>query len=549
MVTSDPSPGTPQLPAEDNEHIASLVTTTFEDVVDNVLFEDIQAAGAAWRELASTKAERLSDEAITEALSDYEESTHDAVNREDRRKGDQTRGLRYLRTKTEHAILVAHYVVTAQMFGREGEVAGANEYFGDEEALYARSESDGQTSGNRHLTGSVVEVGNAYRDALQAEDKLMTGLIHWIGTAPNPRRFAEIVDWMQGPNAEPNGEHRPLFELLARYENDPKLQFIDIFIEEWCKQPSFLQETATGLLVDQAEKTTTDHDILELGFSADDIAWTGFMKAALEQLGITADGDLLKALFADADFSELPRSVQETIQATHDEKIAELKQTYLNILRPFSRPSRFLTTEAPEYLYTESGQRKRQTGKKKRSRSPGGSRTSVGNRVISRAVEIEPITSITDVHKLTRSEGNGYIPSDLLLPDEPAEARPDEDQLVDRLMESGDVKDFLKRYRNDARLPADVRKMFLSILHNPRGNGCEKIKSNQIKVAVDSGSKSYPIWRINPNKRTGLSIGELGRKTRIIYVLLPGENGEELGLLDITNKNMVEDGRLSYLQW
>lgn len=546
MVTPDPGLKTPKLPSEDSERAALHKATSFEEVVDNVLFEDIQAVGAVWRDLASVKAGFLDSEALAQALAE-EECSLETNNREGRRQGEQAKNMRDLKTRTEQSILVAQYVVTAQLFGEEADIAGANEYFAVEEALYAEGQNDGQSPDNRHLTAALVEVGYAYMHALQAEGKLFNNVVEWLGSTTNPRRFAEMVEWMRSPNAEPEGEHRPLFELLARYEHDPKLQLINVFIEEWEKQPSFLQETATELLVDQAEETDADDTVLELGFSADDIAWVGFMKAALEQLGITANGDLLKSLFADADFSELPRSIQETIAASHDEQIAVLKQTYLDMLKQFARPNRFLAVDVPEHLYTNKEQRQRQSSKKRRNRSPGSGRTSISNRVISRAVEIEPVAAITEVHKVVQSEGNGYLLTELPSHDDSNETGSVETQLVDRLMASGEAASFLKRYRNDARLPTDVKNMFLSILQNPRGNGCDKIKATKLKIGEGPGGKLYPVWHLNPNKRSGLSIGELGRKTRIFYVLLPGENGEELGLLDISNKNMAEDGRLGYL--
>ncbi|MCA9330580.1 hypothetical protein KC957_00905 [Candidatus Saccharibacteria bacterium] len=540
----------PDFPASDDpELVARLATASIEDVVNDILFEEIQAVGDAWRQVASTKRDLLDEETLQRVVDDVVEGAPtDSLNRADRRGGWQAQVLRDTKLSTQRMILVAQHSVTHRLFGEDEHLANAKEEFAQEQALYALGENDGQQPSDRWMTKVFVEAGNSYCYAISLENDVLQKFIRWVGNSPN--RFAEFVEWANGDTAEPQGEHRPVFEMLARYEFDPRLQLIDVIIEHWADEPVRLQRPVTELLVDKLEPEAPGARLgtVEIEFEPEDIAWAGFIGVVLKQLGIDADNDLLKTAFADADFSELPTSIQRIIQEAHAQHLSNLRAAYLESLIPFKRPGRFLAFDVPDD--PRSVAQSNRTSSKKRRRTPNrGGRTSQGQRAVAQAVEIEPVLPISDVFVAVKSHGNGYMLVDLVAPtqDEGGEDQQttitEETRLTDRLYASDKVSGFLQRYRNDARLPEDVRKMLDSILKNPRGNGCTKLKNERISISHEDIPRSYPVWHLNPNKRGGLSIGEVGRKTRIYYAVIPGSAGEELVLLDVSHKNATDEYR------
>ncbi len=547
-------------PASDPELIATLQLASVEQVVGDILFEEIQSCGAAWRDLAQKKKDALDEDNLRDVFQQIaaNEGVDAMVNRQDRRA--EASVLRTMSGDVKEMILMAQHNITYQAYGDEesGQYReDAKKDFEREQQLYALGENDGQSLASRYMTKVYVEIGESFEVAVTAENDLIQKLVHWIGSHPN--RFGELVEWMHGPDADPHGENRPLFELLARFEFDPKLQFIDIIGEHWKNQPRVLQGNATSHAVDTAiPPTKSEHSDTEqtpelnLELTDADASWIRFIPKLLGQLGVEADNDRIKSALKDIAFDDLPESLREAITNTHTSQLDTLRKAYLEALEPFKKPSRFLAFDMPKRQ--EAAQ---QTGgKKKRHNRERGGRTTAGGRALAQVVEIEPVAAINAIHGVTKTL-KGYVLTELpqapqVEASESAEAEPTaEASLRDTLLNSVIAQKFLKRYQNDTRLPQDIEHMFESILLNPRGNGVTKLINETITLGEEGSNarKAYTIWHLNPNKRSGLSLGDVGRKTRIYFAVIPGDNGEELVLLDVSNKNVTEEYRSGDWKW
>lgn len=541
----------PLRPADDHELIAALNTAPIEHVTGTLLFEEIQAVGTAWRRLAQVKQDSVDEACLHEIVLDETEAQnlHTDRNRESRRTSSNL--MRTMARDAKRMILLAQHNITYQVYGDEHQGEYKEQAKADlaaEVELYELGDQDGQMRSDRYLTKVYVETALAYRGALDAENDLVKKFVRWIGVHPN--RFGELADWMNGDTADAQGENRPLFELLARFEFDPKLQFIDAILEHWEDKHEMLQGAVTNWVVDQtisqdAGEVAND-ELKSFDISDEDLSWVGFLPILLKQFGVTADKDLIKAALFDTSIGELPVGLREAIVKAHGSHLSYVRDLYLNGLMQHRKPSRFLAFDIPQ----AQGEIAQTSNKKKRAkREGGGGRTTVSKRAFSQVVEIEPVVAINAVHGASKTP-RGYILTSL--PQSPSLDTTESSQPKsggrtpqDQLLKATVTQKHLARYQSDPRLAQDMAQMFESILFNPRGNGCSKLSNELIKLGNGGSNdrKAYPVWHLNPNKRTGLTIGDVGRKTRIYYAVIPGEHGEELVLLDISNKNVTDEYR------
>jgi hypothetical protein len=110
----------------------------------------------------------------------------------------------------------------------------------------------------------------------------------------------------------------------------------------------------------------------------------------------------------------------------------------------------------------------------------------------------------------------------------------------DQLMESRAVQRYLTHYHGDSALTDDLSRMVASLISEPQGNGVSKMNAVRLSYQLESGyHKKLTVWHLNPNRRTGLTLSDTGRETRIYYVLAPveGTDTKQLLLLSVLHKN------------
>jgi hypothetical protein len=99
---------------------------------------------------------------------------------------------------------------------------------------------------------------------------------------------------------------------------------------------------------------------------------------------------------------------------------------------------------------------------------------------------------------------------------------------------------YLAKYAGDPDIRHDMIAMLESIFREPHYNGASKLVHQSVNIQHGSQAHEKPVWHLNPNKRSGLNVGVVGRKTRIFYAMHPDRERRQVLLLDISHKNGAE---------
>lgn len=221
------------------------------------------------------------------------------------------------------------------------------------------------------------------------------------------------------------------------------------------------------------------------------------------------------------------------------DKRDSLWAAYLDVLVPHSNPTIQSVDVEDLAAVIDKNQGEPQGVQKKRTNNGGRRAQKRGGRVTKKADPDKYLRNpeessdyVFDSIATLIQTPNGWMPKD--------EMPIDDASVAEAISGLAPVKQFLKKYSGDKKIPDDLIAMFDSLLRVPHYDGATRMGSQAINLWLGSRAVDRPVWHLNPNKRSGMSIGNIGRKTRIFYVTHPDKEVRQLLLLDITHKQGAE---------
>lgn len=490
-----------------------------------------QDYGAALKSLRDIVRVSLSDETLLAAATP--ECPWLALDdRDSRRRNTQT--MRELRED------VIYQTVLAKNDAQVAEIGDRIEDRQDAEAEALRQqEAMANGEGLNAFFGAVwVNVYHAERRKIQLEKQLMTHTLNLVNA--DPKQLIEVLTIVTDPEADTE-DHKPFLQYLAKNHFDPfEVSILDTVLENLEEAhsltlPGFLDQLHGCYAADaetrEASRVNYPEEILE---------WFDLFARTLQQ----ADGSpvLPGVMLIHVPVAMWPSSVREAFLSEHRQLLGSVRQQYMYLLEPLQDSSNFFISDDQLDQVKAASQARiagvKPTKSTKRKSSSGRrvtQRTRASDFVVSK-IEDEP-RAVNTVAEMAQTP-NGHVHAKAVDLD-----AIEEDELDDTLLSLGPVADYLREKSSDPDIRRDLLSMLHSLIDQPRGNGSQKTTDMQVSISFGgrSNNKRMPVWRLNPNQRTDLSIGDTARQTRIYFTITRGDEGQTtVGILGVRHKASSE---------
>ncbi len=380
----------------------------------------------------------------------------------------------------------------------------------------------------RYEADSWVKVFEAQKDICEAEKELYNDLRLFLGL--DPQNIVELLSYI-GSEQFDIDEYKPFLRFFAKNMFDP---FAENLVENRLADLSEKPEHYVGVFCDFINQCFSEDDEVRQfaieTIGTENIEWVNFVRNEL--VGADSIGDY----FAGITFEEWPEPLRLKLVSAHEELLRAIHNAYKELLRPHVDTKDFFIDPDDITVMLDNGM-SRADGKPNTESRKANRRQNSRSSIKSRPDSFLPEEAKEDERKVTAIASwslgtRGFITSDTLLIDE------DERPIRDILLDIPQVKSYLKG-RSDPKIEDDVVAMLESLLSEPYGNGANKLNARNVSLEIsDRHHKQYSKWHLNPNKRTGLTIGDTGRNTRIDFVPYRDENGEFcIAIIDVGHKN------------
>lgn len=322
-------------------------------------------------------------------------------------------------------------------------------------------------------------------------------------------------------------EYRPLLAILYKDTDDP---FVDGIVGNSIRKlqdsPEFFQDQFLARI--RQEINNSPEDEQDRLLSSESLSWLHWLNSHKEVNSSALD------LLSSQDSSTWPESLQAALSSFADDILSDAWIDYVNKIKQYENRSIYsVDPDSLQAMHLNLATLKNQnnseanTGRGKRKTAKRTTRRANYNEYLEPENPEKPqfaFSSITIGNQVSRtwqrSEEELAIEGDEL----------DTEAILNLSL----VQNYLSKYNGDPNIRGDLLLMMNSILREPYHNGASKMKHQAIRLQCQPHSKQLSIWHLNPNKRAGLSIGDIGRRTRIYYAILPAER--QLILLDISHK-------------
>lgn len=390
-----------------------------------------------------------------------------------------------------------------------------------------------------------VEVFDAELAKMRAGALLFEHTKHLIET--NPTNLLKVLSEITEGHRDQE-EYRPLLTFLATNHFDPSEEsLVDATIDVLEATPeaytrNFLVKLdecfSADLDTSTAHRDKVDPDVL---------SWLDFIHSNSYTDGTAT---LPSDVFMGKPLESWPEPLRRQLLAEYSEVVKEMRTTFNETLVKYKDPSIFyISGEDFSKMQQDREARRNRTSKGPAKKRSGNSRR--GSRV-TKAVKVSQFVEAGQEEQprlVQRISVMAKTPQGFI-----------EGMSIDALDESGtDVSDdallqlkpvesYLGEMNSDPQIQDDVLSMLRSIIDEPRFNGADKMTDITIGVNTGNGhNKKLYAWHLNPNKRSNLNVGDVGRQTRIYYVIFKdGEGNSVIGLLNIDHKNSAEKLRGSF---
>ncbi len=517
------------------EPVALAPTEQFLASIDPL----VQDYGIALRTVRSIARGALSDDFILGLLhADYEDMA-------DASRGERRFDQAFIRSQRQD---MAHTLMGAKNDAQLLEIGGKAD---DEEYVAAQiaqhTFDSSETTGSRYLflrasSQIWLNMFSAERRKVQLEKQLQDqtlGLINTHGVVV----LVDLLSTLKDPSRDPD-ELRPFLQYLAKNHFDPfEKSILEASLERLEGEPQYSLNAFLHLVDDcfsddeELQKTAIET------IPKDAQTWFKFLRDVLK----VDDGALPPSTLLGAkSWDHWPPSLQEAFLGHHRRVITETRDAYLEMLTPLRDSSNFYIRDTDLDTMSRPAQTTQRSGGKRRK---GGATR--GGRVTARRAKPEDFVLGAEIDTDSRPVGRiatlSKTPEGHMLGSgiDMTSEDFDETQLDTQLLALRPVADYLASKRSDSDIQTDLLKMLRSLLEEPRGNGAEKTTDIQISITSAAvNNRRTSVWRLNTNKRTNLSVGDVARQTRIFYTLSRDDEGRTvLGILDISHKASNENLR------
>lgn len=505
------------------------------------LDDSIQTLGHANREIVGVNNRYLARGAVEEWCTGCLEADGDQISSRGDRRGSKST-FAFYREHLAYTIMLGRYHAGQRYFLKED---SHQEVFDDIERQ--REEYIEDYGGGDPFRSKKAEAWlssySAQSSAYEQEVVIESRLNEYFDLAPE--NIFKFIDFLEDGDYD-KIEYKPLLDFLAKNCFDPQeSDCLRLRLEDSGDEPDLLRAPFMQALDLAIGSTDPAGDRARNLFANNPniIEWLSFMGKRLgESTGeaeLVLPTDILRVVSPE----DWPTDLQELFSRYGELYVAVYRERVLKLLTPYRRDVLFGVVDGDmENISSRLDSKSTQSRptKKRRQQGNGGNRTSSKSRVekltAQELLAAEPV--ITHIGRCPQIpgghmiEGIGEVGRDGL-----------HAAALTMLRAVGSARKYIESHRSDPDLGADVLRMTASLLEEPRGNGAAKMPDMDIKIVNGSGNGSHgkplAVWRLNPNQRTGLSIGDTARDTRVYYVITTDkETGQQtLALLDVSHKS------------
>ncbi len=525
-----------------------LIDTQPMELLFTDMDDSIQALGHANRQLVAANARFLSKEEVDAWATECElDAGADLASRAVKRAAKST--FTQYRDHLSYTTTLARYHAAQKSFLDPVTHADIHEDVDQKKREYTEIFEQSADPFARKKAEVWVTVFNAQERSLQEEVTIETRINEYLDLEPS--NIFNLIHYIEEGDYD-KAEYRPLLEFLAKNNFDPtESQQLQLRLEVLKEEPELLKSPFARALDMAVTSDDTEGEAARALFedSPEVIEWLRFMcdyvNADEQRREPVRPSDLL----LDIPVGEWPSSVSTLFKNYANLYIVAYQNKVTNILTPYRRDVLFGVVESDmESISARLNSR----GGKQQSKQRGG-RVQETNRT-SKKGRNEKITSqeelaSTVVDRIGRCPKTpaGFIVEDIAAIDIKEEAgvkRHLTDTAALTALESvSSARKYIEAHSSDPDFQLDILRMMQSVLEEPRGNGAAKMPDMKINVITDPAQSAYckdiPVWRLNPNDRSDLTIGNTARDTRIYYTITTDKKtGEQtLALLHVGHKS------------
>lgn len=475
--------------------------------------EPVQDYGLAIRGLRQACREALDDDSIRRAVLEDQPELNDHTNRHFQRW--LTNAMKEDRDACRRAIVDARACAQVYVVDQD------TEHGATIESLIATYQEQSQPENcadatQRHIARSWLAVFGAEKQRMEAEDVIDTMLGNYLES--DAEAPFDILESLCADDFD-TSEYWPFLTFLANCRQDPLLHdLIDDHFEWQLTEPLRMAPTYLAILnkcySEDEDQRTAARELIGQGV----LEWMDmFHNVVVVGEHKLAPSQLLSCVPAE----EWPQEVQANVRELQAERIGLARASFRELTTPYIDKRNFLIGHEQFEIIINQGGKPHTSSKKKRSGKSSGSRITVASNLATLVGRTEDATElqnpISAIAQPVFASGNSkrvLAPTEYLIPDELSER-----QFYEGLLSLRAIQRYLAGQGDQ--LQRDVITMLHSLIRTPRGNGATKLTG--AKMGLEQPGTTFveqlPIWHLNPNKRSGLNVGDMGRQTRLYYLL------------------------------
>ncbi len=397
---------------------------------------------------------------------------------------------------------------------------------------------DAMPNGSQALIAEATcTVADVFTNAYTAEERLLEPLYEIL--SQDAMLVEDLIDYLEENSQYGNCDG--LLAALARAHFDPaSISVINECLNAVANTPDAYTPRYVRELTAHSEATDT---LVEqnAGIELVNILAQFATKHALPKNSVA------EFLQNDLPFDNYPSVLKADVVDSIDQFKASVRKRFEAILQPFNLPRRFVIKlrNRPTGPKTGTGSKQRRVVSSRAT--PADSR----NQPVFNPEQDVPQKVINRIYIGKKNGGKGSVYNKMHIASSEIEDQNDEEQktkarsaLVDELMETREVKDYLRVYSNEA----DMRTMLGDLIKNPRGQAVSTMQGILIKISFGqhekpSVNRSFSVQRYSPSDTTindTFSDKETTR-TRIAFCTFKDESGvESLMIVKIGHKTEFE---------
>lgn len=410
--------------------------------------------------------------------------------------------------------------------------------------IQANPDSDAKASIRRE-SKLFIEVFDAELAKMRAGALLFEHTKRLLET--NPTNLLKVLSEITEGQRDQE-EYRPLLTFLATNHFDPSEEsLVDATINVLEATP---EAYTRNFLTELDECFSSDSDASTVHrekVDPDVLSWLDFIYSNSYTDGTAT---LPSDVFMSKPLDSWPEPLRRQLLSEYSEVVKEMRTTFNDTLVQYKDPSIFyISGEDFSKMQQDRDARNKSNNKGAAKKRSGASRR--GSRVtkavkVSQFVETgqEEQPRLVQRISVMAKTPQGFVEgASVDTVDESGEEISDQ-----ALLQLKPVTNYLCEMDSDPQIQGDVLTMLRSIIDEPRFNGADKMTDVTVSMSNGSGhNRKLYAWHLNPNKRSNLSVGDVGRQTRIYYVIFKdSEDNSVIGLLNIDHKNSAEKLRGSF---